>query len=73
MPYVIGFLILVVVALLIDREVCLGGLEKDLSGYLSDAQKVVEIADDPRVVIHYKAVVTTLSAIHGKYFKETNG
>lgn len=68
-----GLLVIIIVFLFIDRHVVLYGLEKDLSQYLADAQKVVDIADDPRVVIHYKAVVTTLSAIFSKYFKEIDG
>jgi len=54
----------------IDRHICLSGLRQDLSEYLENARQVVAIADDPRVVIHYKAVVSALSLIYEKYFPE---
>lgn len=58
----------------VDRQICLSGLKKDLSEYIENARKVVEIADDPRVIIHYKAVLFSLSTIYHQYFvKEQNG
>ena len=63
---IVGLVLLAIFAA--DRQMCLSGLETDLTKYLSGAKQVVEIADDPRVIIHYKAVVAALSVILGKYF-----
>ncbi len=52
----------------VDRNIVISGLRSDLEEYLSNAEKVVKIADDPRVTIHYRAVVTSVSLILSKYF-----
>lgn len=52
----------------VDRNIVLSGLRSDLEEYLANAEKVVKIADDPRVTIHYKAVTTAISLILSKYF-----
>lgn len=66
--FIIGLVLLVLFAA--DRYLILSSVEADLRQYLSDAREVVRIADDPRVTIHYKAVVTTVSGILSKYFSE---
>lgn len=68
--FIVGLILLVIYA--IDKQIVLAGLEQDLSEYLANAKQVVEIADDPRVVIHYKAVVSSLSCIVSKYFPVTD-
>ena len=62
----VGFVLLAGFA--VDGHMCLAGLRKDLSAYLDNAEEVVRIADDPRVLIHYKAVVFALSTIYNSYF-----
>lgn len=64
--FIIGLVLLVIYA--IDKHIVLSSLEEDLFAYRDNAKQVVEIADDPRVVIHYKAVVSSISYILGKYF-----
>jgi hypothetical protein len=64
--FAIGLVWLVVFA--VDRHLVVSGLERDLSEYLEKARKVVEIADDPRVIIHYEAVESAISAIYNSYF-----
>lgn len=66
----VGLVLLVLFA--VDRQLCVSGLRQDLSAYLDNAEEVVRIADDPRVVIHYKAVVFAVSNIYNSYFSARN-
>lgn len=68
MVIVLSVGLVLLLAFAADRQMCLAGLKKDLSGYLDQAEEVVRIADDPRVVIHYKAVVFAVSGIYNSYF-----
>ena len=64
--FAIGLAGLVIFA--IDRQLVVSGLERELSEYIENARRVVEIADDPRVIIHYKAVLFAVSTIYNNYF-----